>query len=202
MKSLILLIAIIILVPVATPSYAMQGQCPNVTVGSADDAVDILRKMTPTTTDIAERKCIEYLLDVVSGEQNAKNIPLLVSFLPFKRVLTVEEEKGFFLHPPSLVSGNPAIGGLARLGVPARTPLVDYIAQSTSMEARHNATIALLLSYHPDNDESPANGIALLKTAARTRSTTAVSNLSESINYALTLSICQRLQKQCQAAAK
>ena len=182
--------------------HAQESKCPDVDTSSADNAVTLLDRLSPNTTDIQEKICIEHAIGRLAQRKSDRDISVLIPYLTFKRSKTAEEQNGFYLHPPSELLEYPAIGALARAGIAVRKPLVDAIAGASSQEAIQNATKALLLSYQCGNGESPANGISLLKTSAQNQTETGTAHLIEAMRYGLTLDVCKQSHNECDKAAQ
>ena len=184
--------------------HAQESKCPDVDTSSADSAVTLLERLSPNTTDIQEKICIEHAIGRLAQRKSDSDISVLIPYLTFKRSKTAEEQNGFYLHPPSELLEYPAIGALAREGITVRKPLVlvDVIAGASSQEAIQNATKALLLSYQRGNGESAANGISLLKTSAQNQTETGTAHLTEAMRYGLTLDVCKQSHNECDKAAQ
>ena len=179
----------------------MAANCRNLDVSTADDAALLLGRLKPDTTDPNEKQCIEIAIHLVSERRSSKDIEILLPYLSFERLLTPEEQKGFYLHPVSPHSQFPAVGALAIEGKPARGPLLSTIATSDSQLVRQNATAAMTLTYERESGATAVDAVAALRDAAvQAKDQNTVSRFSEAIQYVLTLNGCIRLKGQCERA--
>jgi hypothetical protein len=144
----------------------MAANCQNFNVSTADDAALLLGRLTADTTDPNEKQCIEMAIHLVSERRSSKDIEILLPYLSVERVLTPEEQKGFYLYPASPHSQFPAVGALAIEGKPALDPLLSTIATSDSQLVRQNATAAMMLTYERESGTTAADAVATLRNSA------------------------------------
>ena len=100
MKSTFRLIVIVMSMSLPLWMHAQESKCPDVDTSSADNAVALLERLSPNTTDIQEKNCIEHAIDHLAQRKSDRDISVLIPYLTFKRSKTAEEQNGFYLHPP------------------------------------------------------------------------------------------------------
>jgi hypothetical protein len=171
---------------------------------STESATQVLKTYKPSTTKPQEMECIVEAISILSAQPSPNDIDALLPFLIFKAPLTELEKKGIYLHPPSPYLDYPAAIAIARERPAPRSVLLSVIARSGSTLERHNAANALLLSYEYSGvrEESAADGIALIRSAALKKRGPEAQRLNEAAEYGLAQSLCKRLNGKCEEAFK
>jgi hypothetical protein len=118
---------------------------------SAIDQPPSARAYLQNSPDAAKTsECVEAAFRSISTLPQTEAIPVLISYLGYKRPLTASEQNGIFLHGPVPDVLYPAVEALYKIGPPAEPALFDVLASESrpdSVEAS-NALYTLLLIHH------------------------------------------------------
>ena len=139
---------LVVSVGLLSPGLIAQ-ECENLKIASVVDATDYLRH---AGDDPAAAGYVQLAFHQIAISPPDKAIPLLVTYLGYKRPLNAGERNGIFMHgnAPSVLY--PAVHELGALGDAAEAAIVSFVAErkdGSSVELE-NALYALLLIRHGD----------------------------------------------------
>ena len=140
---------------------AWAEECSALVTGSADDAIKYLRH---AKDEAAAASCVKTAFHQIAGLPSEQAIPILISFLGYKRPLNEGERYGIFMQGSGPNVLYPAVHELFLLGKTAEPELVNFIGQRNDVKGTEvsNTLYALLLIHH-------GNAVDVIKTLAEAR---------------------------------
>jgi hypothetical protein len=175
-------------------SLAASGEC--VGVKTEDDAIKALTAHVPSDISGADQPCVSASIDLLSELRSTRSIPLLISYLAYRREEQPGEKEGILLHP--LIEGNeyPSVTALAHVGNEARLPLLIVVeSDGGSQLDRKNAAHSILLSFLTNS--GVAGGVQYLEDAEMAIGPSGRRNLEDALKYLQTVPACIRFKGQC-----
>ena len=129
------------------PAIAIGQECVALHSASVAKAVDHVQH---APDEAASAGCVKLAFHQVAKSPSEQAIPLLISYLGYKRPLNEGERHGIFMHGPGPDVLYPAVHELCRLGEAAESSLVRFIAEGKSAEGvgLDNALYTLILIHH------------------------------------------------------
>lgn len=173
---------------------AAHATCPQVV--SAEDAIQVLTKMSPKEIKDPDRPCVSASIHLLGELRPANTIPLLISYLSYHREQLPGEKDGFVMNTP--IEGNeyPAIVALSQEGDDARIPLLVVVeSEGSSQLERNNAAHAILATFL--NDGGVSEGIKYLHNAATRSTPDSKKNVGSALAYLRGVPACLRSPQAC-----
>jgi hypothetical protein len=124
-------------------------ECEALKTSSVAKIIDYLQHAADDSTGAA---CVQVALHRMGALPQEQAIPLLTTYLGYKRPLSEGERHGFFMHGSAPDVLYPAIQALYSIGSPAEIGLVSFLARykDNAGPASKNAVYTLLLIHHGD----------------------------------------------------
>jgi len=170
-------------------------------INSAEDAIDVLDRLSPSDPNPDSRICIENAIATVTQFRSTQAIPELVRYLSFHRNKYPEEDSPAVIR--LYVEGNeyPAIVALAHLGPAIRQPLLEAIESiASSNTIVQNAGHAIALSFGNENEKDPGKAIIFLRDAESSANDLTKQRLEQAVAFILKTPQCKRLAAKCNDA--
>jgi hypothetical protein len=128
-------------------SFSVGQDCDSLKSGSTASAVDYLQH---AGNDAAAARCVQVAFRQIGSSPPEQAIPLLVTYLGYKRPLNDGERHGIFMHGDGPAVLYPAVHELNPFGYAAEPALADFIGNSADGKGTEidNAIYTLLLIHH------------------------------------------------------
>ena len=143
MKVMLLMAAFLI------PTLSAGQECEAAKDASVEKIIEYLQHVGD---DPAAAACVQVAFHHIAALPPEQAIPLLITYLGYKRPLNESERHGFFMHGKAPDVLFPAVQELYSIGSPADPALIGFIAgnkDSLGLESK-NAVYTLLLIHHGD----------------------------------------------------
>jgi hypothetical protein len=193
MKIWLLLLQCFVLLSLPISRIA-SGECAS--VKTEDDALKTLTARSLTDISKGDQPCISASIDLLAELHSTLDIPLLISYLTYRREDAPGEKEGILLHPR--IEGNeyPSVTALAHVGNEARLPLLIVVeSDAGSQLEKNNAAHAILLSFLTNS--GVAGGIRYFEDAGMAIGPSGRRNLEDALKYLQTVPACTRYKDQC-----
>lgn len=181
---------------VCASPYKLAGQsCESAKITSLTEAKEYLDQATDNSMT---EPCVALAFKAIASAPSAQSVPLLITYLQFKRPLNDAERHGIFMHGNDSAAMYPAVQALFETGPAAQPALVHLVGtqyDETSL-ARSNALYTLLLIHHGNALEV----VKLLMTASHTTNANATAANLRSAAKSFSNKWCSgSFQKKCEA---
>jgi hypothetical protein len=130
-------------------AWSIGQECEALKTSSVEKITDYLQH---AGDDSAVAACVQVAFHRMAAPPPEQAIPLLTTYLGYKRPLNESERHGFFMHGKAPDVLYPAVQELYSIGGPAEPVLVSFLArnkENTGPESK-NAVYTLLLIHHGD----------------------------------------------------
>jgi len=177
-------------------NFRLSGQCPE--FQGELGAVGVLTARSADRVPDADRECVRTALVVLEGAKSARNIPLLISYLSFRRDDYLGEKEGFMTR--AVVEGDryPAVLALAETGHDAYIPLVMTVESASSTPlVRHNASHAILIGKRELS--GLGSGLEYLRDAEVATNAEGKKAIEDALQFLLTVPTCALYKSECEA---
>ncbi|MGA9391288.1 MAG: hypothetical protein WBV69_12650 [Candidatus Sulfotelmatobacter sp.] len=178
------------------PTLSAGQRCSALNDATVEQLVDYLQH---PADDAATASCVQATFRLIASLPPRQAIPLLISYLGYKRPLTESERSGYFMHGNGPNVLYPAVHELRVLGSAAEPAILDTIAEGKNRGvALENALFTLLLIHQGD---AVAVIRELRKKSVSSTTLGATNRLQSAVNYAMKW--CdERSNSQCNDASE